>query len=121
MLLLLPQSYQRSLSSEEGGKINGVLQFLTNSSKLITILRDHRPITSSNDDRLVTLQAVHAWFIQWEEYILLQNIKGKKTIQKKMIMSDQTREDLSSAVLGFIKMAKNITERMLPGSIVPAE
>jgi len=53
---------------EKGQILNGVIEVLENTSQIISIFRDMRPITLKNDTRLMALSNVSQWFLKWETW-----------------------------------------------------
>ena len=83
---------------DRGCVLNGVIQLLKVSSKLISIFRDMRPIRTIQDTRLEDLMAIAHWFKSWTT----------QAKNKKCIMSVQCHEDIQSCIIGFIQLCKAI-------------
>ncbi|KAL4229198.1 hypothetical protein ACF0H5_012237 [Mactra antiquata] len=66
-MLHLIKQYQSSLS-DQGQYLKGVIELLENTSQLISIFRDMRPVKELSDSRLTTLQEIRDWFLCWEKY-----------------------------------------------------
>ena len=57
------EQYQASL--QNGAVLNGVIQLLKQTSKMVQIFPDIRPIESLDDERLRELQHVLSWCKAW--------------------------------------------------------
>lgn len=117
-MLNLFQIYQSALGGK-GAVLNGVIQLLQNTSKMISIFRDIRPITNVDDDRLKQLQEVQSWFVEWKNGIKSSSMSNKE--KDSCLMSYQCLEDLSSCIMGFIELCvKVVGLKNEHVSIVPA-
>ncbi|KAL3873591.1 hypothetical protein ACJMK2_036688 [Sinanodonta woodiana] len=56
-------SYQASLP--DGSHLNSTIQLLENTSQMISIFRDHRPVKNVDDERLQYLYNILQWFTNW--------------------------------------------------------
>lgn len=101
-MLHLMMQYQVSLG-EKGEVLNGVIEFLKVTSKLIEFFRDMRPIRVIEDERLTEVKSVSQWFAFWETCAANNNDMSQKE-KGKMLMSYQCHEDIHSCVIGFIEM-----------------
>jgi len=98
--------YKNNLG-EKGEVLNGVIELLENTSKLIEIFRDMRPVKSLDDNRISTLHDVATWFSDWDNFILnCPEIPGKD--RKKRLLSHQCSEDIQSCILGFTALCKTV-------------
>jgi hypothetical protein len=115
-MLNLMQSY-RDCVCPDSNELDGIIQFLEQTSFLVNFSNDQRPVTQATDDRLSKLLGVLQWFEAWETSITcLKNAK----YTKRKLMTQETRADLASVVKGFIHLAKTITARgetVVPGRI----
>lgn len=108
-MLHLMEVYQSSLESQEALKLNSTISLLKNTSVLVSVFRDPRPITKITDKRLSDLLEVLKWFQSWETSVLNnKEIKNKE----KALISHQTRQDIVSCINGFyefcaLKLKKN--------------
>lgn len=84
---------------EKGSILNGTIELLKQTSRLIDIFRDMRPITHIDDSRLRELQEISNWFDDW---------KCKSADKPKHCMSYQCHEDIQSCTLGFIELCKMV-------------
>ena len=58
--------YQQYLG-ENGSVLDGAIDLLKQTSKLIKIFRDMRPIKTLDDERLLELSNIGKWFNEWEK------------------------------------------------------
>lgn len=113
-MLHLMQCYQISLK-EKGDELNSSIEFLKKTSVLAKNFRDQRPICQYSDKRLDENREVLNWFRAWEASIKQSTeIKDKE----KCLLSFQTREDLTSLLVGFDEMCKDRFQR-ISSSIIP--
>jgi len=98
--------YQSTLGSK-GAVLNGAIQLLKQTSKLIEIFRDRRPVRDIADDRLKTLQCVLSWFVEWQTAIVDRK-ELNKSEKSKMLMSGQCFEDLQSCIIGFEELCQKL-------------
>ncbi|XP_063435277.1 uncharacterized protein LOC134716277 [Mytilus trossulus] len=113
-MLHLMQCYQTSLK-EKGDELNSSIEFLKKTSVLAKKFRDQRPICQYSDKRLDENREVLNWFRAWEA-----NFKQSTEIKdkEKCLLSFQTREDLTSLLVGFDEMCKDRFQR-ISSSIIP--
>lgn len=113
-MLHLMQLYQKSIA-EKGNEISKSIELLEQTSVLVKVFRDKRPITSYEDSRLLQLRQILVWFQSWEKAIKQSDRDDKENC----LISFQTREDIVSLILGFDSMCRDKFERS-NGSVVPA-
>ena len=95
-MLHLMQCYGNTLQNPS--HLQSTIQLLQNTSQLIDIFRDHRPIIDTSDERLATLKKILDWFKNWEEEVNSDDsLKQKDTF----LISHQTRSDICSLIIGF--------------------
>jgi len=113
-MLHLMQCYQMSLK-KNGDDLNSSIEFLKKTSVLVKNFRDQRPICQYSDRRLEENREVLNWFRSWEN-----NIKQNTEIKdkEKCLLSYQTREDLTSLLVGFNELCKDRFQQT-SSSIVP--
>jgi hypothetical protein len=116
-MLHLMLQYQQSLG-EKGSILNGAIELLQNSSKLITIFKDMRPLTSLRDSRLTELLEVGKWFEEWKIGALAQSSIMSKNRQK-LIMSLQCHEDIQCCITGFWELCKLLFQEHTKIHITP--
>lgn len=98
-MLNLMLNYQNSLSNENALNLSGTVALLQQTSVLISVFRDSRPIHQPSDERLQKLKEVVNWFDSWE----VSNMKSEKIRSKeKSLISHQTRQDILSCIYGFL-------------------
>jgi hypothetical protein len=113
-MLHLMELYNESLG-EKGQDLDSSIEMLQNTSALVEIFRDRRPIKTYEDPRLTHLRNVLLWFRTWEKEIIFTNIENKD----KCLLSMQTREDIISCIKGFDSMCFEKFKRSC-GSVIPA-
>ena len=97
-MLHLMEAYQSNLPPEDASKLEGSISLLRNTSVLVSVFRDQRPITEITDQRLENLVTVLQWFKTWESSVKEDTrIKNKE----KALISHQTRQDIASCINGF--------------------
>lgn len=77
---------------------------LENTSKLIKVFRDTRPIADITDTRLSELTSVESWLESWKE--ILDTLDITKAEKKKMFMTYETYSDLVSMIVGFVEICR---------------
>ena len=65
-MLHVMSRYQQTLGAN-ASVLDGVIDLLKQTSKLIDILKDMRPIKSMDDQRLHELLEIAKWFHEWQE------------------------------------------------------
>ncbi|XP_013422136.2 uncharacterized protein LOC106182054 isoform X2 [Lingula anatina] len=105
-MLHLMQAYSKVVPTD----LRGTIALLEQTSKFISIIHDLRPIKDRGDERLATLRSVWDWFEKWVT----------NTNDQKHLFSHQTRDDLSSSILGFISYVDNKLLRFPSTYVVPA-
>ena len=116
-MLFLMESFQKSLG-EAGNLLDDTIDLLKATSTVVSVFRDRRPICDVEDQRLHNLNESLRWFNDWENHIMNRSDLAA-TEKGKMLMSQQTREDLNSCIVGFTKLCKD-TMKSDKHSIVPA-
>lgn len=61
------ECFQASL--HDGTYLNSSIQLLKQTSKIIKVFRDQRPVISMSDPRLDFLKSVFDWFQEWKQEI----------------------------------------------------
>lgn len=111
-------TYQSHLGNK-GSVLDGPIQLLKRTSKMIEIFRDHRPIKDLSDKRLTELREVFDWFKEWQyEVENDSNLSSKEKSQK--LMSRQCTEDVKSCLMGFIQLCDRMLTRSPKADITPA-
>jgi hypothetical protein len=109
MLNLMTQ-YKSYLGSK-GDVLNGTIELLQKTSKLIDIFRDMRPIMHFHDGRLLELREISSWFDKW---------KNNSNNNAKDCMSYQCHEDIQSCILGFIELCEMVINKSKHIFVTPA-
>ncbi|CAC5387160.1 unnamed protein product [Mytilus coruscus] len=119
MLNLMIQ-YQKSLRTNDN-KLDSSVELLKNTSQLIKNFRDCRPLTDiSNDisdDRLKVNDDELHFFKEWKTSVIKDN---KLSNKEKCLISHQTRQDISSLIIGFKHFCINKPTRYSGSSIIPS-
>ena len=91
-------------------ELRGTVDLLQNTSKVVEIFRDARPITTKEDERLKCLEQFLKWMKDWES----------STTDKKQLFSPECRKDWESTILGFTNIVSTILDNFPEAGIVPA-
>ena len=74
---------------QDGRKLNATIDLLQQTSVLVAIFRDVRPIIDLSDHRLLKLRDVMRWFNQWEGAIFAKyNTPGQRN--RRLVGGNQT-------------------------------
>ena len=113
-MLHLMKCYKKSLG-EDSHEFDSTIEFLENTSVLVKVFRDLRPIHTYQDTRLTELRNVLNWFRKWQN-----DVNDNETEHKeKKLISFQTREDIVSLLIGFDELCCTKFQKSF-GSITPA-
>jgi hypothetical protein len=116
-MLNLMLNFKVSLGNQ-GSRLDAVIDLLQYTSILVSIFRDIRPITNIEDQRLIDLTRVLSWFLEWERSIRMKYTAASEINMR--LMSDESRQDLESCIIGFQQLVI-LVQCKHPGlSIVPA-
>jgi hypothetical protein len=96
MLNLMVQ-YKNSLKN--GAVLDSAIELLTQTSELISIFRDKRPIKSMDDTRLSSLKAIRQWFREWRNEI--SNEEQSAKLREKMLPSKTCLDDIDCLLATF--------------------
>ncbi|XP_052237193.1 uncharacterized protein LOC127848653 [Dreissena polymorpha] len=110
--------YKNALG-EKGKILNGVIELLQQTSKMVEIFRDKMPISNKSDKRLLKIKEVDVWFVQWENGIL-NDTDIAKNKKMKCLMSKQCMEDIHSCLQGFLELTDNVFALKTNIPITPA-
>lgn len=115
-MLHLMSCYRNSLSdATKSAELRGTIEFLQQTSVLVKIFRDGRPIKDYGDDRLQQNRDVLSWFKRWEH----ENKSNNEVTEKeKSLLSFQCREDIVSLLVGFDEFSREKLQKS-GGSIIP--
>lgn len=99
-MLYLMKAYQATL--RDTSILTSTVKFIENTSILVDIFLDHRPISNVQDLRLLKLKRVLELFNQWES-----NVSECADLSPaKHLMTTETRDDLNSSITGFISLCE---------------
>lgn len=99
-MLYLMKFYQSTLENPES--LASTVEILENSSILVDIFLDKRPINNLQDPRLQKLKNVLLFFNKWEKEI--EHCKLYRASEN--LITFQTREDLNSSIQGFLSLCE---------------
>lgn len=116
-MLNLMEAYRSSLKN--GTQLNKSIELLQNTSVLIKIFRDHRPILNASDERLENLQSVLHWFQSWEDNIM-QNIDIDKKIKSSCLMTSECRQDIKFLLVSFMKVCEKRLKKFPGWGMIPS-
>lgn len=116
-ILNLMLEYKGSLANQ-GDFLNGVIELLRKTSKMIEIFRSIRPIREKDDDRLKELASINSWFSEWTTGVQSLNIKSTEKATK--LMSRQCLEDIKSCLLGFCELCSTVVSGDRSAYITPS-
>ena len=102
-MLHLMQSYQQSLGEAGQKALCGVIQFLENTSFLVSFFNDDRPMKDMNDTRISKLKEAYNWFKAWEKQVCQNDTVGKRY---KDLITMETREDLDFMFYGIMSLTE---------------
>ena len=102
-----------------GTHLDGVIELLHQTSEIIEIFRDSRPLTSDTDPRLSKLRKAHKWFLDWEAAVMSES---ELTVPEKnhRLITDKTRYDIASCIIGFEELCQMRHAHAPGSSIVPS-
>lgn len=96
---------------QNGQHLESAIGFLSQTSAVIKIFRDKRPITDPNDQRLEELESVRIWFDNW----------AKEAKDAKSLPSAQCMEDMQAMLFSFQDVCKTHLADFPEGrGVVPA-
>ncbi|KAJ8318738.1 hypothetical protein KUTeg_003829 [Tegillarca granosa] len=99
VLLFLMKSYQATL--HDPARLASSVELLENTSILTDLFcNSNQPICSKNDKRIELLREILHFFNDWESQI----VNSVLYLQAKNLITQETRDDINSAVSGFISL-----------------
>ena len=116
-MLNLMKAYQSSLADPD--ILNSTVELLENTSVLINIFRDKRPIMTSSDERLEKLNNIHLWMKRWEEENM-SNEEIPTNKKKRSLPTDQCRQDLHILIKSFNQLCCQRIKEYPGWGIVPS-
>lgn len=96
--------------------LDGTIEFVSMTSKIVATFADSRPISSLGDHRLALNQEVLEYMKIWETDTDLHQ-ELSKTARGKRLLSQKLRFDISSMIIGFYEVCK-IAFTRFPGSTI---
>lgn len=114
--LHLMECYQAS--QNDGAYLNSTVQLLKQTSKIIKVFRDNRPMTSLSDQRLGILKSAFDWFQEWKQEISTLKSTGVNT--SKMMISYKCLEDTESMLLTLKEICRIHLKKYPHGYVVPS-
>jgi hypothetical protein len=114
--LYLMEAHQASLN--DGQHLNSSIQLLKQTSKIISVFRDRRPITSMDDSRFGILQSAFTWFQEWKSEVAQLKANGINT--SKQLLSHKCLEDVESMLLTFKEICRVHLRQFPQGYVVPS-
>ena len=118
--LALTEQYEKyTYSSVSGTPLHGLKSLLQQTSKIVKLFSDNRPIYDMGDPRIKMVRDVADWFHNWEEEVMNMSQLSQKEKNRSLI-SKETREDIQCCLLGFVSLCTLATERqkqIIPGTI----
>jgi hypothetical protein len=102
IMLNLMINYQKSLMN--GKHLDGSIELLKQTSKMVAIYNDNRPICDINDERLVKLADCKKWFADWTKHTCT-NVSHSRSVGR-MLISRETQEDVQYCITGFASICR---------------
>lgn len=119
-MLHLMQCYQASLGdNENAAHLSGAVELLQQTSKLISVFRDQRPITQMDDERLLHLEEIKNWFQSWRDSVN-NNSEVAPADKSKMLPTRQCMEDILCMLVTFPKVCELHLKEYPKGYIIPS-
>ncbi len=98
--------------------MNGSIQLLEQTSKLVDLFKSTQPMTSLKDPKLLRAKEALEFFQKWESTVWSNELDPIE--KQRCLLSQECRRDLTSTVLGFEKMLFNRLKRFPNSYIIPA-
>jgi hypothetical protein len=99
-MLFVMKAYQATL--DDPAVLSATIKLLENTAPLVEIFHDKRPISSLADERLQQLRNIVDFFNNWEDQVS----KSKLYVASKHLITQDTRDDLNSSIVGFLSLCK---------------
>lgn len=101
-------------SSFTKDSLQTTVNLIKHTANLVDIFHDkNRPITSLEDSRINDLKECLDFFNKWESSVLEDSTLSKKEKQMSLI-TQETRDDLNSSILGFISLCNILIPLKVP-------
>lgn len=115
-MLHLMRQYQASLLNK-CRDLDGVIEFLKQTSRMIEIFYNGNPVRNLGDTRLQELQIIDEWFSKWKSAVEMEPISSAEKSRK--LMSRQCMEDVHSCLLGFNQLCEILLKDSKTSFITP--
>ncbi|KAJ8044896.1 ATP-dependent DNA helicase PIF1 [Holothuria leucospilota] len=115
--LNLMRSFRSSLP--DGSFLNSSIELLENTSRMISVFRDKRPIKTVTDERFEILNDVLEWFQKWRMQAE-SNEDLTPAERKKRILSQECCDDVEALLMTFPYVCRNHLQKFPHGHIVPS-
>ena len=102
MLHLIRRFQESCTNSSQAAKCKGPIILLEQTSRLVKIFKDRRPIFHTTDSRLKELESILSFFSKWET----------DQLDTKKLMSRETREDIRFLLLGFKSLVATVIQKI---------
>lgn len=109
-MLHLMRCYKDSLDEGEASQFDGTIELLQETSAMIEIFIDARPIQHVTDERFNTLAGIYQWFRKWRN-------EAKKPTD---IFSHQCCDDVEASLTNLQSVTEIHLSEFPHGSIIPA-
>ena len=96
----------------DGSHLNSSIQLLKHTSRIISVFRDSRPVTSLSDCRIKILKDAFDWFQGWKKEIAQLKTTGVNTAKK--LISPKCLEDIENMLLTFKEILGYTFEQVPP-------
>ena len=96
----------------DGSHLNSSIQLLKHTSRIISVFRDLRPVTSLSDCRIKILKDAFDWFQDWKKEIAQLKTTGVNTAKK--LISPKCLEDIENMLLTFKEILGYTFEQVPP-------
>ena len=97
-MLYLMKCYQATLTNQF--QLAATVELLENTSVLVEVFHDKRPIANLSDKRLKDVCRVLEYFNDWQDKVTSSDTHSVK----KNLITSQTREDINSSIQGFVSL-----------------
>ena len=92
---------------DRGASLCGCIALRQQTSQLISIFRDQRPITVTSDDRLGKLVAIARSFTGWQDSVMADTTIASTKTKRSQLLSTETRDDTQSSIMGFVALVQH--------------
>lgn len=117
-MLQLVKSYQKC-HGEKRSALNGLVELLEQTSKLIDIFNDLHPVKSEDDHRLTELMRISKWFLDWQKYTE-QCIETTSKEESKKFLTNKCHESVQACIQGFCELCHRVLTDPVNMDVTPA-